>query len=292
MSEITSFKIFYDAEDNELSQHKIDAKTLSLSIGSMADLISAADKRLNNGQETVKLMVTNPAEPGSMGIAYAMIELIPTAINLAKVIGLTGLAGAAIGAPALSLIRQLGSKKVISITKRAGTDESVLELDGEQIVCHDAVAKIVTDPEIRDALVNVVRAPLDGKQNPVFKIIGEDGEEVLRLNDEETQQVKPLPRGTLLEKEVSIDEVNVRFVQVNFEGTKGWRMAHLDEESAVILDDQRFIEQVRSGQMSFTKEDLFVVDLETTKTFTARNVTRRYAIKEVKRKRPAERLRD
>ena len=128
MAQVTSFKIFYDAEDNELSEHKIDAKTLSISIGSMADLISAADKRLNDGQETVKLMVTNPAEPGSLGIAYSMVELVPHAINVAQVIGLPGLGGAAIGAPALALIRQLGSKKVISITKRVGTNQSVLEL--------------------------------------------------------------------------------------------------------------------------------------------------------------------
>lgn len=289
MAEVTSFKVFYDAQDNELAQHKIDAKTLSISIGAMADLISAADKRLNEGQETVKLMVTNPAEAGSLGIAYSLVELIPDAINVAKVIGLTGMAGAVFGAPALSLVRQLGSKKVISVTKRVGTDQSVLELDGEEIVCNDAVAKLVTDPVIRDALVSVVRAPLDGKDEPVFKIVDNEGEELLRLEGEQTEEIKPLPRGTLLEKEISTEEVNVRFVQVNFDGTSGWRMVHIDEESAVHVEDQVFINQVQTGQISFTKEDLFVVDLETTKTYTARNVTKRYAIKKVKNKRPAER---
>lgn len=61
MDSSTTFKVFYDAEDEELAQHKIDAKTLSLSIGSMADLIAKADRNLNDGQETVKLMVTAPA---------------------------------------------------------------------------------------------------------------------------------------------------------------------------------------------------------------------------------------
>ncbi|MBF2790609.1 hypothetical protein ISN40_10340 [Enterobacter asburiae] len=289
MQEDTSFKIFYDAHDNELAQHKIDAKTLSISIGAMAELISAADKRLHDGQETVKLMVTNPAEAGSLGIAYTIMELVPSAINVAKVIGLTGMAGAVIGAPALALVRQLGTKKVIAITKRVGTNESVLELDGEEIVCNDAVAKLVTDPVIRDALVNVVRAPLDGKEAPVFKIVDSSGEEILRLEGEQTEEIKPLPRGTLLEKEISTEEVNVRFVQVNFDGTSGWRMVHVDEESSVHVEDQVFISQVQTGQISFTKEDLFVVDLETTKTYTARNVTKRYAIKKVKNKRPAER---
>lgn len=111
----------------------------------------------------------------------------------------------------------------------------------------------------------------------------------MRLEGEQTEEIKPLPRGTLLEKEISTEEVNVRFVQVNFDGTSGWRMVHVDEESAVHVEDQVFISQVQTGQISFTKEDLFVVDLETTKTYTARNVTKRYAIKKVKNKRPAER---
>ncbi|MBG0543536.1 hypothetical protein I4O68_03210 [Enterobacter hormaechei] len=287
MDSSTTFKVYYDALDEELSKHKIDAKTLSLSIGSMADLISKADRNLNDGQETVKLMVTAPAAPGSIGVVYSMLELVPHAVNVAKVIGLTMAGGAIAGGSALSLIRQLGSRKVISITRRVDTDEAVLELDGEEIVCNEAVAKLVTDPEIRQALVNVVRAPLDGKERPIFKVTDENGEEVIRLEGEETEEVKPLPRGTLLEKEVSVNEVNVKFIQVNFEGNKGWRIEHLGEEHSVSLDDDVFLAQVQAARVQFSKEDLYVVDLETTKTFTARAVTNRYAIKKVKNKRPA-----
>jgi hypothetical protein len=145
----------------------------------------------------------------------------------------------------------------------------------------------VTDPEIRQALVNVVRAPLDGKERPIFKITDDNGEEILRLEGEETEEIKPLPRGTLLEKEISVDEVNVRFIQVNFEGNKGWRIDYLGDEHSVSLDDNVFLSQVQAATVQFSKEDLYVVDLETTKTFTARGVTNRYAIKKVKRRRPA-----
>lgn len=287
MDKVTTFKVFYDAEDDELAQHRIDAKTLSISIGAMADLVTKADHNLNGGRDTVKLLVTTPAAPGSMGVVYSMVELVPNAVDVAKAIGLTGLAAVGIGAPAISLIRQLGSRKVISITKRVGTNQSVLELDGEEIVCSDEVARLVTDPDIRQALVNVVRAPLDGKDSQVFKILDESGQEIVRLEGEETEEVKPLPRGTLLEKEVAVEEVNVRFVQVNFEGNKGWRIDHLGEEHAVSLDDEAFLVQVRNAGVRFSKEDLYVVELETSKTFTARKITYRYAIKKVKNKRPA-----
>ncbi|HEA4657381.1 TPA: hypothetical protein RW222_004373 [Escherichia coli] len=253
----------------------------------MADLIAKADRNLNDGQETVKLMVTAPAAPGSIGVIYSMQELVPHAVDVAKAIGLTVAGGALAGGSALALIRQLGSRKVISVTRKVDTQEAVLELDGEEIICHEAVAKLVTDPEIRQALVNVVRAPLDGKERPIFKITDDNGEEILKLEGEETEEIKPLPRGTLLEKEVSIDEVNVRFIQVNFEGNKGWRIDYLGEEHSVSLDDNVFLSQVQAATVQFSKEDLYVVDLETTKTFTARGVTNRYAIKKVKRRRPA-----
>ncbi len=84
--------------------------------------------------------------------------------------------------------------------------------------------------------MNVVRAPLDGKQGAVFKVLNDEGEEVVRLEGSETEEIKPLPRGTLLEKEESVEEVNVRFVQINFEGTKGWRIDYLGEEHAVTFE--------------------------------------------------------
>lgn len=287
MEASTSFKIFYDANDKELANHAIDAKILGLSITSMAELIETADELLNEGQQTVKVLVTNPAEEGSLGIAFTIVELLPYAISAAKVIGLTGLAAAGLGGSALSLIRQLGSKKVIAITKKTGTNTSILEVEGEEIECSNEVAKLVTDPTVRQALINVVRAPLSGKDDPVFKIIDENGETVLKLEGDETEEIKPLPRGTLLEKEVETKDVNVKFIQVNFDGDKGWRIEYNNDQHSVALDDEEFLVKVRAGTITFSKEDLFVVSLETTKTFTARGVTNRYAVKKVKRQRPA-----
>lgn len=241
MINTTSFQIFYDAKGTELAQHRIDTKTLSISISSMANSISTVDGRLNDGRQTVKLVVTNPIETGSLGVPYTMTESAPHTINVAEVIGLAGLADAVIGTLALSLIRQLGSKKVIFVTKRVGTDQSVFELESEEIICYDSVAKLVTDSEIRDTLVNVVRVPLNGKEGAVSKILNEDGAEVIRLESEETEEIKLLPRGTLLGKKESVGEVNVRFIRIDFGGTRGWRIGYLGEGHAASFEDQLFI---------------------------------------------------
>jgi len=288
MEKTTSFKVFYDADDKELSEHSIDAETLGQSILSMSNLISKADNLLNDGNKSVKVLVTSPAEKGSLGIAYTVIQYLPDAVDVLKTIGIVGMAGAAAHASALSLIRQLGSRKVISVTKKVGTGNAVLELEDGEIECPGPVAALVTEPVIRDALISVVQAPLEGKDSPVFKILDASGKEIIRLEGEQTEEIKPLPRGSLLKKETETKEVNVKFTQVNFHSEKGWRMDYNQDEHSVLLTDYEFLAKVRQAEGTITSEDMFSVLLETTKTFSARSQTEKHVIKKVLRHRVAQ----
>ncbi|CAM6573657.1 hypothetical protein LEADMM271B_14710 [Leclercia adecarboxylata] len=285
MEKSTSFKVFYDADDKELSEHAIDAEDLGKSILSMTTLINKADDLLNDGNKSVKVLVSAPLKKGSVGIAYTVVQLLPDAIDVLKTIGIVGTVGAAAHASALSLIRQLGSKKVISVTKRAGTDMAVLEFDDGDIECPAAVATLVTEPVIRDALISVVQGPLEGKDAPVFKIVDGNDDVLVKLEGEQTEEIKPLPRGTLLTKNVEEKEVNVKFTQVNFHSEKGWRMDYNQEEHSVLLTDYEFLAKVRMAEGTVTSEDMFSVLLETTRTTSARGKTEKYVIKKVLRHR-------
>lgn len=288
MNKTTSFKVFYDADDNELAEHSIDAEVLGNSILSMTRLLMKADDILNEGGKSVKVLVTSPAEAGSLGIAYTVVELMPNAVDVLKTIGIVGTIGAVGGASALSLIRQLGSRKVLSVTKRQGTGTSVLELDGEEIECPAPVAALVTDPTIRDSLIAVIQSPLEGKDAPVFKILNENDQEVIRLEGVQTEEIKPLPRGTLLEKLVDTRETNVKFTQVNFQSEKGWRMEYNNEEHSVLVTDFEFLAKLRQAEGAISSDDLFAVSLESTKTHSARGVTEKFVIKKVLRHRADE----
>ncbi|WP_049281728.1 hypothetical protein [Citrobacter braakii] len=285
MEKSTSFKVFYDADDKELSNHEIDAEDLGKSILSMTTLINKADDLLNDGNKSVKVLVSAPLKKGSVGIAYTVVQLLPDAIDVLKTIGIVGTVGAAAHASALSLIRQLGSKKVVSVTKKAGTDMAVLEFEDGDIECPSAVATLVTEPVIRDALISVVQGPLEGKESPVFKIVDGNDEVLVKLEGEQTEEIKPLPRGTLLTKTVEEKEVNVKFTQVNFHSEKGWRMDYNQEEHSVLLTDYEFLAKVRMAEGTVTSEDMFSVLLETTRTTSARGKTEKYVIKKVLRHR-------
>lgn len=81
MEKMTSFKVSYGAKDNELSKHSIDAEVLGKSILSMSNLINKADDLLNDGNKSVKLLVTCPAQKGSLGIDYTVIQCVCSPIT-------------------------------------------------------------------------------------------------------------------------------------------------------------------------------------------------------------------
>ncbi|EOC0702627.1 hypothetical protein ACIU3Q_005853 [Salmonella enterica subsp. enterica serovar Kokomlemle] len=285
MENTISFKIFYDASDKELSKHSIDAEILGKSILSMNNLISKADDLLNGGNKSVRLLVTGPVEKGSVGVAYTVVQLLPQAVDVLQTIGIVGTTGAIAHASALSLIRQLGSKKVISVTRKTGSDEAVLEVEDGEIECPASVATLVTEPVIRDALISVVQTPLEGKTSPVFKIVDGNGQVIVKLEGEQTEEIRPLPRGTLLTKTTDTKQANVKFTQVNFHSEKGWRMDYNKEEHSVLLTDYEFLAKVRLAEGTITSEDLFSVLLEITRTISARGKSEKYVIKKVLRHR-------
>ncbi len=174
---------------------------------------------------------------------------------------------------------------MISVTRKTGSDEAVLEVEDGEIECLASVATLVTEPVIRDALISVVQTPLEGKTSPVFKIVDGNGQVIVKLEGEQTEEIRPLPRGTLLTKTTDIKQANVKFTQVNFHSEKGWRMDYNKEEHSVLLTDYEFLAKVRLAEGTITSEDLFSVLLEITRTISARGKSEKYVIKKVLRHR-------
>lgn len=74
---------------------------------------------------------------------------------------------------------------------------------------------------IRDALISVVQTPLEGKDSPVFKIVDDNDQIVLKLEDEQTEEIKPLPRGTLLTKLLKLRKLTSSLLKSTFIMRKG-----------------------------------------------------------------------
>ena len=68
------FSISYDANDNQLSEHKMDADILAKSIINVAQTIKHADEILNGKKRNIQTYVSAPAKEGSLSIEFVVTQ--------------------------------------------------------------------------------------------------------------------------------------------------------------------------------------------------------------------------
>lgn len=286
MNKSTCFSISYNATDSEYSKHSMDAKQLVKSISAIAEMIEQADKLLNGEHSTVKVMVTAPAKQGSLCVDFETIQCVQGAIDVVRTLGLSSAVSFFTGGSAIAIAKHMQKKKVVELTENINDNITTLTFsDDEQLQCTPDVAKLVLHPSIRQAMHDLISTPLEGKKDPVFKIKTKDGD--IQINEDESKNFQPIPKGTLSKKEIEDKEANISFSQVNFEGSTGWKMIYHGESVSIKMEDEAFLGTVKANQTKFSKDEMFSVKLNITRTKTARSSSIKYIVKKVLRHRVA-----
>ncbi|KJO32784.1 hypothetical protein SR86_12455 [Enterobacter hormaechei subsp. xiangfangensis] len=280
LQEVDRFSIFYDADDNELSIHKMDAFFLGQAIQQVATMVKQAGRLLGDeDEEDIEVKVTVPAQEGSFAVEFAVYA----AAHAREIVPALGL----LGGGALALAQRLRNRKVVNIRTEDGSDEAVITVqyrgNEEEIICNKDEAILATDPVIRKAYNEIITQPLVNKDAPVFRV-EVAGEEVLRLDGEDDIEFAPLPRKSLTFDHTERFDAVIAVTQVNFTSANGWRMTYQDEDRAFKMEDTGFMERVLNRGQSFVKGDLFSVRLRV-KTIEKpdSSIKTTYAVEEVYR---------
>ncbi|CAI1107755.1 hypothetical protein [Serratia quinivorans] len=256
LHEIERFSIFYDANDDELSEHKMDAIYLGQAIQQVALMVQQAGRVLNDGDESLDVKVTVPAREGSFAVEFALYA----ASHAHQILPALGL----MGGGALAIARRMRNKKVINVRTEDGSEDAVITVEfrgkQEEIVCGKDEALLATDAVIRKAYNEIITQPLINKNAPVFRVEVE-GEEVLRLDGQDDVVFAPLPKKSMTFEHTERLDAVVALTQVNFNSINGWRIRYLDEDRAVKMEDSAFMTNVLSNQQAFVRGDLFRVRL-------------------------------
>ncbi|ATC78641.1 hypothetical protein [Proteus mirabilis] len=252
--EVERFSVSYDADDDELSIHKMDAFYLGQAIQQVATMVKQAGKILNEEEPDVK--VTTPAAEGSFIVEFA-VYAVAHPRELLTTLGF-------FGSGALAVAHHIRDKKVININTSDDNDEAVITVESrgrtEEVRCNKNEALLATDSVIRKSYNEIITQPLSQKNSPVFKVIV-DGRDTLRLDGSENIEFPPLPRKSMTFENVEHVDATVSLTQVNFTSVSGWKMIYHGEEFSVKMEDAIFMERVLSNQQSFEKGDLFSVRL-------------------------------
>ena len=107
------FSISYDADDNQLSEHRMDADMLAESIKNVAQLVRRADEILNGENRNIRTFVTAPAREGSLTIDF-LAQLIDPDLG-EKVLYTIGIATpvGSISYGVFKALREIGGKEII-----------------------------------------------------------------------------------------------------------------------------------------------------------------------------------
>lgn len=252
--EMERFSISYDADDDELSIHKMDAFYLGQAIQQVATMVKQAGKLLNEEEPEVK--VTTPAGEGSFIVEFAVYA----ASHPRELLTTLGF----LGAGALAVAHHIRNKKVINVNTSDDSDEAVITVESrgrtEEVRCGKDEALLATDSIIRKSYNEIITQPLSNKDAPVFKVVV-DGVDTLRLDGNENIEFSPLPRKSMTFENTEHIDATISLTQVNFTSVSGWKMTYQGEEHSVKMEDAVFMEKVLSNQQSFEKGDLFSVKL-------------------------------
>lgn len=262
-AELQQFTVSYKLPSTE--DHSIDAVTLGNSIIAMDSLIKQADKILNGEASEVSLAVKASRE-GSFMVEF-VAAMSSGGIDVLRTLGLVGLGGAALSGTVMGALQEIRNRKIRSsviITNDGGTTNHQVELDDGTIIdCPEPVKRLLMSHSVRQQLDAALRKPAGSEEGGSI-VLMDGSSEPIELSSEDIENFKVPRVSQFSENQVIEQTVNVKFVQINLEGSSGWRAKITDEDFSVKMSDETFLDRINARSDVVVKDQMFEVLMETT----------------------------
>ncbi len=280
------FAISYDMD--ETKEHSIDAEVLGHSLVNISKLVNDSNRLINGEESRIELQV-KAHKPGSF-----TVELIAWyntgGKELLDMLGFSAKATAIAAVPLATVFGTLAhlKDKKIKLTKTSDKKgSSIIETeDGQQIEVDENIASLVTNPEVRKSLSEIVSKPIAGKEKASFKIKDENGIVVTEVKHEDAKAFTPISPKTVTTTVTKTDLQNqITFANVNFDSiSSGWKvyLPTMDKPQTIKMKDQAFINRINGGYAEFAKDKKYLVSIEKEVTHVDGKITKTvYNLKEV-----------
>ncbi|WP_038995146.1 hypothetical protein [Pseudomonas putida] len=278
------FSISYDAESEDLSKHKINAKDLGKAIAAVSDLLDEATLIYTKGGADIELMVTAPAKKGSVIVDFLVHATSPGALEVLKYLGFASATSAVTVPTIFQVVEKLKNRKITSVVIESGKQKATVKTEDGDIQCDPKLAEMISNKKIRDALHRIVQVPLHDKPKAKFKVLDKDHSIIATVDERKIDDYAPLPKGALEEVAVENEHLSISFAQVNFDSSKGWKIVLPNgEEKSATMKDETFLRKVKANQQGFKKGDSYEAKIRITTTSRPTRSTILYEVVEVTR---------
>ncbi len=281
-SEEVTFKLKFDTpEEDGKPTHQIDAETLADSLKELSGLLRNSLKTLNGESASAHLDVKANSE-GSFIVEFVAF-LSSGGIEMLKTLGITTSTLSATGGGVLSLLKQIGERKIVKRIINDDDSVSLILSDDQKIDCTQEVSKLMDSYSVRKNIENLVSKPIAHGGANGISFLDENETVVTNLPKEALNSFKAPARKDFTSEKTSVNRVEVVFEVINFTKATGWkiRIEGKDNSLSVRINDQAFLERVSASKREFKKGQTFQVDLKTKEKLVEGLTTIAYSIEQV-----------
>lgn len=251
----------------------MNANELAAALLALSNLVSEANQTLNNDGSKIQVRVSSHFERGSFEIALNLIRTLSQQIrllftepgySLKDILNELGLASTLSGINLLELIRQLKGKQPQRI-ERLDNDKACVIFEEKKLEVSIGVVKLFKSEKIRKELEGTLN-PLknDGVDSVEFR--DSDNKNVIsKINSDETEYFKDFSEE--LKEKTSSQELILKILNVNFERGLKWRFDDGENRFYAVVKDEKFLDAVETGQISFAFGDTIIAEIETTQQY-------------------------
>lgn len=272
-STTTKFVALYDGPAHE--NHEIDIITLGHSLTALGTLLYETNDVLNGERSSIDVRINAEFIEGSFGFE---VEVIQSLVNAKDILVPLGLLGGAAAGTVIGAINWLKGEEIIAVESADDSIEAQIYVNGDAVNCPKDVAALVSNPKIRNALEDIVRAPLmdEGTTTIAFKKDKQDDSPALQIDKAQSESFTRLSLTKIQEPDENVS-ARVKFIAADIKKKTGWRIELSGKDYVVKMEDQAFRDRLLNMEESYVFGRRFEVNLKTVVSRTmARSTTTRY----------------
>ena len=285
-----SFSIAYGGSG--LESGTMDVRDLAPALLAVGQLFDAANAALNGERATISVGVQATTQ-GSFEVALDVVqgvgsqlvnlfsgEEVTAALQLKELV-LVGVAGT----PGLIwLVKKLRGQRPKAV-KKGDDDRLIITYGTETLEVSAKLLRLYGDMNVRDALQRLVKEPLD-KDGIDTVSIREKGVAVESVSvDESTYFAKPDVAEEVLSRNKTTTAYSI--VSLAFKEGNKWRLHDGSSLISALIADQEFLRKVDASQVSFSKGDILICEVEVTQARVETDIRTEHTVLRVVEHRPA-----
>lgn len=276
----TDFKISYGGPAVE--NGTMDVSDLAPALLAVGEIFREINKELNGERAEVKTNVVAVKEgcfDVILGVDQTLIQQAIDFLNSEEVAAALKLKALLFGTGGLiwfyKRLRGRDPKNVESLGKnkvRIVIDEN------DSIEISTNIRVLSQNPHIRQAIEKLISSPLKSEGIESFKISDQNNEETIEKEEAPYFEYKILDGKTIHDNTI---EKTFSIVALSFKPNNKWRLFDGENIFGALINDQKFLEEVATGEKRFAKDDILVCQFRMKQTIEDSKLKTEYSVEKV-----------